>query len=324
MKIEQTSNIGKRLIGLVACLLLTSICALPAQAQILTTEDLRQHLAALEQATEQAEAKNIPAEQAGLLYSQLGSLYQDAGMYVPAENAFEQAMHKLTVAPVNQQALAKNIDNLGSLYMEMGNLKEAERAEQKALKMREALPATPEVATSWYHLALTYTREHNEKQATAYAQQAVDGLSSNANATPEERVGSLVVLGYLLCHAHEYANAIEKLNTARQVIALNYPPNSFPAGLGEFLLGYADWKAGDVNSAGTLMQHGTEMIDTQLGEKHPACLPIMLQYERFLRQTHQKAAARSLEQRVERVRSQLAQNPAYSHSLTTVDIAALF
>lgn len=121
----------------IVCLEVLSGVDLCSNAQILTKEDLQRELKTYEAASLQAETPNMPAIQAGQIWSRLGTLNQDAGMYGQSERAFEHAMRLLTIAPISNPDLATVIDNLGTLYMETGNVKEAEHAESKALKIRE-------------------------------------------------------------------------------------------------------------------------------------------------------------------------------------------
>lgn len=297
---------------------------LPLHAQMLTKEDLRTQIAIYETASQQAGAHGISVVQVGRIWSRLGTLYQDAGLYAKADDAFAHAMHLLATPPVDRQALATNIDNLGTLYVEIGNFKEGEHAELKALRMRQELGLELELARSWLHLATTYTREHNRRQARAFAQHAADAFLSDPRATPEDKVQSLFVLAFSLCQLHQYPEAIAKLQDSLQLIRAKYKPDQLPSGMGEFLLGYAEAKNGDRAAAADSMRQGTEVIANQLGEMHPVSLSVMVVYERFLRQTHQKDAAHLIEQRVKRVRSELSSDPVYSQQVQTVDVSTLF
>jgi hypothetical protein len=51
---------------------------------------------------------------------------------------------------------------------------------------------------------------------------------------------------------------------------------------------------------------------------------VMVVYERFLRQTHQRDAAHLIEQRLRRVRSEISSDPGFSERVQTVDVTALF
>jgi tetratricopeptide (TPR) repeat protein len=293
-------------------------------AQILTREELQKEIVVYEAASLHAETPNMSAIQAGQIWSRLGSLYQDAGMYGQSERAFEHAMRLLTVTPVSKPDLATAIDDLGTLYMETGNVKEAEHAESKALKIREESNLKSELPKSWYHLATLYLREHHPGKAREFAQRAVDAFFADASAVPEDKTGSLLVLASSLCQSHQYSEAITKLQSALQMTTETYGSSSFPTGLNTFLLGYGYWKNRDLTSASELMQRGSDIIGKELGSKHPAYLSVMTEYAKFLRDEHKQDVARAIERQVKQKRAQLNADPAYSHNLQTMDITALF
>jgi tetratricopeptide (TPR) repeat protein len=244
-------------------------------------------------------------------------------MYGQSERAYEHAMRLLTKAPISNPDLATVIDNLGTLYMETGNVKEAEHAESKALKIREESELKTELPKSWYHLATLYLREHHSQKAKEYAERAANAFFADVNAVPEDKLGSLLVLGSSLCQTHKYSEAIGKLQSAFQMAKETYGPDKFPTGFSGFLLGYAYWKSGDLSSASPLMQHGTEIMSRELGW-HPDCLLVMTQYARFLRDEHRQDAARAIEKQVKSMRAQLNANPAYRHGPEITDVTALF
>ncbi len=297
---------------------------LQVDAQILTKEDLQKQIAVYESASLQAKTPNMSAVQAGQIWSHLGTLYQDAGMYGQSERAFEHAMRLLTIAPVSNPDLATAIDNMGTLYMERGNMKEAEHAESKALKIREESHLESELPKSWYHLATLYLREHHAAKAREFAERATSAFFADRNAVPEDKTGSLLVLASALCQRGKYPEAIAKLQEAFRMTKDIYGPDAFPAGFSGFLLGYAYWKSGDRSTASELMQRGTEIMGKELGSAHPAYLTVMAQYARFLRDEHRQDMARAIEQQVKNMRAQLNSNSAYGHGLETTDVRALF
>ena len=319
-------NLTKALhtILLIACCAKFCGTGLQLNAQILTKEDLQKEIAAYEAASLQAETSHASTVQAGQLWSHLGTLYQDAGKYGQSERAFEHAMRLLTVAPVSKPDLATAIDNLGNLYMGTGNVKEAEHAELKALKMREDADLKSELPRSWYHLATLYLREHRSRKAREFAERSVNAFFSDANAAPEDKIGSLLILGSALRQSRQYAEAVAKLQSALQMAKETYGPDKFPTGFSAFLLGYTYWKNGDLASASELMQRGSDIIGKELGWEHPAYLSVLTQYAQFLRDEHKQDVAEAIELQVKQKRAQLNANPAYSHTMQTMDMAALF
>jgi tetratricopeptide (TPR) repeat protein len=293
-------------------------------AQLLTKEDVQKEIATYEAASLQAKTPDMPGLQAGRIWSHLGTLYQDAGMYRQAEQALEHAMRLLTLAPVSKPDLAMAIDSLGTLAMQTGNVKDAERAETKALKMREGAGLKSELPKSWYHLATLYLRERQPAKAKDFAERAVNAFFADGSALPEDRLGSQLVLASALCQSRQYSEAIDKLRSTLHMARETYGPDTLPAGFSSFLLGYALWKSGDLSSAGELMQDGATTMGKALGWEHPGYLLVMTRYAQFLRDDHRQDAARSIEKLVKNMQAQLSANPAYAHGLQTMDIAALF
>ena len=308
----------------IACSGVLSGMGLCANAQILTKEDLQKQIKIYEAASLQATIPKVPAIQAGQIWSHLGTLYQDAGMYGQSERAFEHAIRLLTVAPVSNPDLATAIDNLGTLYMETGHVKEAEHAESKALKIREESDLESELPRSWYHLATLYLREHRSAKANEFAEQAANAFFADRNAAPEDKIGSLLVLASSLRQTGKYPEAIARLQSAFQMAKETYGADTLPTGFSAFILGYTYWKSGDLSSAGELMQRGTEIMGKELGWNHPAYLMVMTQYARFLRDEHRQDVAQVIEKQVKSMRAQLRSNPAYDQALEMTNVAVLF
>ncbi len=299
-----------------------TVC-LPLNAQILTKEDLQRETAVYEAASHDAEPPHMPSIQAGRIWSHLGTLYQDAGKYGQSQMAYKHAMRLLAMPPVSQPDLAVAIDNLGTLYMEIGNVKDAEHAESKALKIREAAGLKSELPKSWYHLATLYLRERRPAKSKELAQRAVDAFSLDANAAPEDKIGSLLVLASSICKSHRYPEAIARYQAALQLTTETYGPDHYPAGLNMFLLGYAYWKSGDLASAGEYMERGYGIVGAEIGW-HPAYLFFMTQYAHFLRDEHKRDEARALEQQIKERLTQLNADPEHGSILRVTDVAALF
>jgi tetratricopeptide (TPR) repeat protein len=294
-------------------------------AQILTKEELQKQIATYESASLRATSPEMSPLQAGHIWLRLATLYQDAGMYGQSERAYEHAMRLLTIAPVSKPDLATAIDSLGTLYMETGNVKEAEHAESKALRIREESNLESDLPRSWYHLATLYLREHRSGAARQFAERAANAFFADSNSVPEDKIGSLLVLGSSLCQTRKYSEAITRLESASRMATETYGPDTFPAGFSAFLLGYTYWKNGNLSSAEGLMQRGTETMGKELGWEHPAYLAVMARYARFLHEEHRQDEARSIEKQLKRMRVQLNANlAAHGHGLETTDIAALF
>jgi tetratricopeptide (TPR) repeat protein len=313
---------SKRSYLLLVCLVACYANCLHLKAQILTREDLERETAAYEEASRSAESPQMPAVESGRIWLRLGILYQDAGRFGQSEMAYEHAMRLLTLVPVSLPDLTDAIDGLGTLYMETGNLKGAEDTESKAMKMREAAGLESELPQSWYHLATLYLREHEAERSRSLAARAFDGFSKERNATPEDKIGVLLVLSGALCQLHRYSEAISYLQSGLQLSSESYGAEQLPTGLNTFLLGYAHWKSGDAVAASSLMQRGSEILRTTLGW-HPTYLSVLTQYASFLRDTHEQRAAHEVEREIKQRRAQLSMEPN-GQTMQTIDIASLF
>lgn len=297
--------------------------SLSGNAQILTKEDLQKEIVVCEAAAHGAEPPSMSPDQAGRIWSRLGTLYQDAGKYDQSQIAYRHAVTLLTMAPISQPDLAVAVDNLGTLYLETGYVKEAQQAERKALKIRQAAGLKSDIPKSWYHLANLYLREHRPARSKRFAQRAVDAFARYPNAIPEDTIGSLLVLSASDCQSHQYGEAIPQFQTALQLTIKAYGPEHYPAGMSMFLLGYAHWKNGDLARAKELMEHGYDIVGREMAW-HPAYLFFMTQYAHFLRDEQKLDAARVIEGAINERRAQFEADPAFSSRLQITDVDDLF
>lgn len=232
------------------------------------------------------------------IYTRLGSLYLDAGMYDQSEAALEHAISLLRRDAQLNGKLAEDLDYLGMLHVEMGKLGQAEREELEALKLREGLNDRLGVARSWDALAGLYTGEHKYATARDFAQRAMDEFSVNQNADVIDRISSRFKLSVVLCSMKECPSAVPLLKDGIDLAKAAFHPKDFPIGMGEFLLGFAYWRSGDVAGAAQYMEQGTALMKEQLGWGHPSYLNALGEYARFLRQNRRLEDAQAVERQI--------------------------
>lgn len=266
------------------------------KSQTLTHSRLETEIQTYQALSVRAEPPAMVPVSAGRVWSHLGSLYEDAGMYPQSEMAYQHALRLLKVPPVSAADLATALDGMGTLYMMWGDTQQAERAEQKALEIRETERLSADLPRSWYHLATLALREHRAERARVYAKLAVEQLGRVPGSNPDDQINAQFVFALSLCRLGRFPEAIATIENAMQLVRRVYRAEEFPTGFSSFLLGYAYWKAGDTARAGALMQAGSTVVEEQLGLEHPVSICIMTQYDRFLRSTHQKKAAHSIEE----------------------------
>jgi hypothetical protein len=139
-----------------------------------------------------------------------------------------------------------------------------------------------------------------------YAEWAVDRLVPAANAqnsevTIDQQMTALIYFAEVRSAQGDSPAAILALNRARQAGEAEYPPSSYPMAYVDFLLGYTQWKAGNVELAAPLMKTGLEGIQPVLGWDHPSYFKLMKQYADFLNQTGRRAEAAVVRKEMARV-----------------------
>lgn len=308
------------------CTLLTVIVAVCiflsdprlARPQNLTSQGLSKEIHTYQALSRRAESMDPVS--AGRVWSHLGSLYEDSGMYTQSEMAYRHALRLLMAPPLSPGDLARALDDLGTLYMVRGETKLAEHLEQQALTIRESNHLTHDLARSWYHLATLSLREHRNKNARDDAERAIAQLNAETGKGSDDEINSRFVLGLALCRLHLYPEATSTIENALEIVRRSYRTDSFPTGFGSFLLGYVDWKSGKRAEAQNLIESGAAVVETRLGARHPVTLSVLSQYERFLRSTHQKKAAQAIDRQLKLARDQSEQ----WHGPEAVSVASLF
>ncbi|MBV9267891.1 MAG: tetratricopeptide repeat protein [Acidobacteriaceae bacterium] len=293
-------------------------------AQMLTKDDLHHEIARYEAAVSNAQSSTGSPVELGRLRVYLATLYEDAGLYDQSEKMFDGAIRSFKRSPMSSLDLAAAIDGLGTVYLDTGRLPDAERAELNALAIRESAGQKPELARSWLHLSTLYLRQRSAAKAKQYGVLAANEILSESNAFPEDKISALFALSLALGLSHEYTAAIDYSQNALDLLRQNFRPDDFPVGFGTFLLGYAQWKAGNLAAAGELMRQGSFVMGRQLGWWSPGYRSVMAQYARFLRQTKEIQSAKSIERELQRAVTASKEAGNSRRARDTIDIAAFF
>jgi tetratricopeptide (TPR) repeat protein len=155
-----------------------------------------------------------------------------------------------------------------------------------------------QIARSWKDMAALYLAQHKFAKAREAAQKAVDEIAVNDKANAFDRIWARYVLGLALCSAKDCPAAVVLLRDAVKEAEATLPVTDFPVGMGQYLLGYACWKAGDMSEARDRMQEGIANMNAQLGWGHPTYLAALKHYAEFLRDDHQMEAANQVDRRI--------------------------
>ena len=278
--------------------LLTGFISYGCFAQKSETSSLANLIREQEMAVERA-----PGKSDGAAWLKLAILRQDAAQYHDSESAYRKAIALLRSK--DPSTLADVLDHMGTMYVECGQLSKAEQLERKALATREAEHDLVGIGISHMHLSVLLLGKREVSSAEASAEIAVSLLvpeqthtAVQTKATPEEKMTALIDLSLARCARGGCAAAVPQLRRALGIAHANYAANSLPVGFLDFLLGYALWKSGDINSAEELMKNGTQELSTQLGWNHPTYLQALRQYRTFLDQAGNTTEAEEVGARI--------------------------
>ena len=269
-----------------------SVMEVPSRAETL------RRIKVYEAAAREAESTHGSDALRAKIEARLASSYMDAGMYDQAEATLEHAVSLLRRNVDLAAQLAEVLNYLGMLHGEMGKLRQAEREELEALKIREGLSDRLEIARSWDALAGLYVAERKFAIARDYAQKAVDEFSVNQRADAIDRISSRFGLSLVMCSMKDCPSAIPLLKDSIDLAKTSFHKGDFPIGIGEFLLGYAYWRLGDVAGAAKYMEHGTALMKEQMGWGHPTYLNALEGYARFLRKNRRLDDAQAVERQI--------------------------
>lgn len=262
------------------------------------------HWIAIEEAgVRQAESAHATNAELGLLYAQLGLAFEGAAQYERSEAALEHSVSLLRHAADAGPNLATVISHLGSLHVAMGKFRASQNEEQEALRLRLSQGDQLQIARSWNDLAALSLAQHKFAKARDYAQQALGEFTADGRAIAVDKLSVRYALAMALCYLKDCASAIPQLKDAIDEAKAMLHPGDFSIGFGNFLLGYAYWKSGNMQDAGPQFREGTAAISEQLGWGHPAYLAALRLYVKFLKENKQKDAASAVELRIRQAES---------------------
>jgi len=273
----------------------------------------------------QASIAAAPSQAGAATWLLLAVLCQDAARYKESEQAYRKTIRILKSS--DRANLAMALDRMGTMYVETGRFAKAEPLEQRALEFRQNLNDSTGIGASYMHLAVLSLGKHDLDAAEADAEMAVSLLApaqahpeAPSAATPEEQMAALIDLSLVRCARGSCATAIPCLARALTLAHASYQANSIPVGFLDFLLGYANWKNGNSPAAAQLMKTGTSELESQLGWGHPTYIAALKQYQVFLAQSGEPAAALQVGTRIAAFKqNQQAEHPGAARVALSFD-----
>ncbi len=266
-------------------------------------QNLMRRIALAEAAVRQAEAAHESNVVLSRTYMQLGLWCQSAAQWGRSEAALGHAVSLLRQSFEPGADLAAAISQLASLHLMMGKLRETEREEEEALRLRQDIGDPLQIARSRNDLAILYLAKQKYEKARDLSRQAEAEFVKNGRANVLDRITARLTLAEALCDLKDCTSAISLLKAAVDESKATLHPDDFPVGVGNFLLGYAYWKSGNMSEAEEYMKQGTDQMNIQLGWGHPAYLRALTFYAQFLHENRQVEAANVVERRIRQAES---------------------
>jgi tetratricopeptide (TPR) repeat protein len=260
-------------------------------------QNLLHQIAALETDARQAEAAHAEDVVLGRIYARLGLFCREVAQWGRSEVATKRSV-ALFRRSGGAGELAAALSQLGTLHAAMGRFREAEKEEQEALQLREKVGDRLQIARSWDDIAAISFEQHKLERARDFARKAMDEFSVNPKAIALDRISARYGLAEALCLLKECTSAVPYLKEALEEAKATLPPDDLPIAIGEFLLGFAYWKSGDMSNADGPMRTGTDAMGKRLDLGHPAYLAALTQYAKFLKENRQVEAANLVERRI--------------------------
>ncbi len=251
--------------------------------------DLLQRIARFETAIRNDEAAHANHNRLAALYTSLGNLYADAGLYLKAEDTMKHAIANMKEGPRND--LGDELAQLAVVHVELMKFKQAEQDEMEALQIRGSLGDPVGIAFTWRDLAGLYSVEHKFKKAADYGQRAYDVLGNRADVSADDRVAVRQALGYAMTNVKNCGQGILALKDALELARRSFGDLVTKTGYAEYVLGIGYWHCGDRDHAAEWLHRGTADMKADFGWDRSIYLNAMNQYALFLRSTGQLEAA---------------------------------
>lgn len=260
-------------------------------------------VAAYEAMTRKVEQAHTPDLGMARAYWHLGVAYEDAGEIGRSEAALTHSVALFRRSDTRGGELAEALDSLAVIHTWMQKMQEGVREEQEALELREKLGDRLEMARSWSSMAAIKIQQKKFGEARDFAQKAVDEFASDRNATLADGLAARYALGMALCREKNYAAAVPVLRNAVGDAKAALSAQDMPVGIGEFLLGYAYWRSGDMTDAGPEMKTGVTSLETQLGWGAPSYVTVLKLYAKYLHEMRDAEEASNVERRIQQAES---------------------
>lgn len=257
-------------------ILLSAVQFLPAQSspadQLVAADALRDHgdykqaLAILEPL---AQSMRPDASSAGTAWILLGSIYQDVGRYVDAQRAYQTAISAFKNQPGKEREEAAAMDNLGSLYLDMGQPKMSRQIRLRVLQVVKEAGDHARLAKVYNNLAAAVLQDNQVHEGRKYIFQALREAKLAPQVANDDLAAIYSNAGWLSMHDHDYNQALQYYEHARQVWITQHGMNYKLTGWGYVLCGRTRALLGDPQQGLAEVTTGLSIIEKSVGTHVP-------------------------------------------------------
>jgi tetratricopeptide (TPR) repeat protein len=230
----------------------------------------------------------------GRLWAHLAIDYEDEAEFTKAESAYNHSLQILKLLPAGASDYANVLDNLGSMYLLLGNPAEAERCSRNSLAVRDKIGDKLQIARGRWHLAEVELARQRVKDAQQDALEAYKQMVALKDLQTSDLVSALITLVYAECF---HDGCTDGVPHAKWLLALargTTPEDPISTGQALLALGYAEWKAGMMDSAEQEIRESIEIFKAQGSSGRTSVLRAMEQYRKYLEATRRGPEAQQL------------------------------
>jgi tetratricopeptide (TPR) repeat protein len=231
---------------------------------------------------EAIDSNQLSGIELGRAYIMLGTACHEAGMFTPAQEAFESSLRMLERDPEYASDYAAALNDYGALYGDIGQLDTAEAMWQKALHLRQQIGDHAAAARSLMNLAglaLAQKRTHDAKN---YVKRTSDEMRLAADLIDDDLALFFETQGWLALAEGHPAAAVASFQHALERCLTSRGEHHWLTGWEHMLRGKAYAQAGDISNAVADMQQGLAILDDALGRKSPKYFAAEIAYSQVL------------------------------------------
>jgi tetratricopeptide (TPR) repeat protein len=260
--------------------------------------DYRLRIAQLSQAIHSAEFRQLPPEEQGKRWAEIGIAYWNVIDFGKAEDAYLKALRLMKNVPSAHAQYAATSEDLASLYLAFGRTSDAESAAKQAFSIRQKLGDPTQIALSKVHMADIDLVRHQFKQAEKLSEEGMRTLLSAPDAPKTAILSGWISLTYARCSDRRCGEGLKNAQQAMAFATANFPPDSAPIGFALETLGFAEWKSGARQEGEKAMQEAVRVLRQTLAPADPRLAGVLLQYRAYLVELDRTMEARDIERQV--------------------------